>query len=73
MPENEEAANFYRERLVADKAKPITYSWQPKSKFLTYEELSQRLREIVLTKEERHHIGEEGFVQPDRTMSYIGG
>jgi GTP 3',8-cyclase len=36
-------------------------------------ELSQRLREIVLTKEERHHIGEKGFVQPDRTMSYIGG
>jgi hypothetical protein len=35
MPENEEAANFYRERFDVDKAKPITYSWQPKSKFLT--------------------------------------
>lgn len=35
--------------------------------------LAERLREIVGQKEERHHIGEEGFVQPERTMSCIGG
>ena len=37
------------------------------------EEITARLREIVIQKEDRHHIGEEGFQQPDRTMSYIGG
>jgi cyclic pyranopterin phosphate synthase len=35
--------------------------------------LAARLREIVARKEERHHIGEADFAQPDRTMSYIGG
>jgi cyclic pyranopterin phosphate synthase len=35
--------------------------------------LARRLREIVGLKEDRHHIGEEGFVQPERTMSCIGG
>ena len=28
---------------------------------------------VVLKKEERHHIGEQSFEQPDRTMSAIGG
>ena len=37
------------------------------------ETLRQRLQEIVWQKEERHHIGEPDFVQPDRTMSCIGG
>jgi len=37
------------------------------------ERITERLREIVAQKEARHHIGEEGFQQPDRTMSYIGG
>ncbi len=32
-----------------------------------------RLREIVWQKEARHHIGEPEFVQPERTMSCIGG
>ena len=36
-------------------------------------ELTARLREIVLGKEDRHHIGEPGFQQPERTMSCIGG
>lgn len=35
--------------------------------------LEARLREIVAAKEERHHIGDPDFAQPDRTMSYIGG
>ncbi len=36
-------------------------------------ELSARLREIVLQKEARHHIGEPDFVSPPRSMSCIGG
>ncbi len=36
-------------------------------------DLARRLREIVLGKEARHHIGEPDFVQPERTMSCIGG
>ena len=35
--------------------------------------IRQRLQEIVWHKEERHHIGEPDFVQPERTMSCIGG
>ncbi len=35
--------------------------------------LALRLAEIVGLKEDRHHIGEEDFVQPERTMSCIGG
>lgn len=37
------------------------------------EDLKRQLREIVWHKEERHHIGEPEFVQPERTMSCIGG
>ncbi len=37
----------------------------------------EALREFFYTvagkKEDRHHIGEPGFVQPERTMSCIGG
>jgi cyclic pyranopterin phosphate synthase len=36
-------------------------------------DLANQLREIVVQKEARHHIGEENFVQPERTMSCIGG
>ena len=39
----------------------------------TDDDLRARLIEIVLGKEDRHHIGEAGFVQPERTMSCIGG
>lgn len=39
----------------------------------TDEAIGDRLREVVGGKEERHHIGEPGFVQPERTMSCIGG
>jgi cyclic pyranopterin phosphate synthase len=35
--------------------------------------LAQRLRETVLEKEDRHHIGEPIFTPPERTMSCIGG
>ena len=35
--------------------------------------IQERLQEIVRQKEERHHIGEPEFVQPERTMSCIGG
>jgi len=31
------------------------------------------LHQVVVGKEERHHIGEPGFEQPERTMSCIGG
>lgn len=37
------------------------------------ERLLERIREIVWQKEPRHHIGEPEFVQPQRTMSCIGG
>jgi len=36
-------------------------------------DLSAHLREIAWLKEDRHHIGEPDFVQPERTMSCIGG
>ena len=39
----------------------------------TDEALANWLREVVRSKEDRHHIGEPGFVQPARTMSCIGG
>jgi cyclic pyranopterin phosphate synthase len=35
--------------------------------------LERRIRQIILGKEDRHHIGEAGFQQPDRPMSCIGG
>jgi cyclic pyranopterin phosphate synthase len=35
--------------------------------------IADRLREIVGLKEARHHIGEPDFVQPERSMSCIGG
>jgi cyclic pyranopterin phosphate synthase len=37
------------------------------------EEIADQFRDIVLQKEDRHHIGEPEFVQPERTMSCIGG
>ena len=36
-------------------------------------EIVDQFRAIVGQKEERHHIGEPEFVQPERTMSCIGG
>jgi len=36
-------------------------------------DLQARLREIAWLKEPRHHIGEPEFLQPQRTMSCIGG
>ena len=35
--------------------------------------IAARLGAIVGQKEDRHHIGEPGFVQPQRSMSCIGG
>jgi cyclic pyranopterin phosphate synthase len=37
------------------------------------DELEAVLRDAVWRKELKHHIGDPGFVQPDRTMSAIGG
>jgi cyclic pyranopterin phosphate synthase len=37
------------------------------------EELMRVIEHAVAHKEERHHIGEPGFVQPGRTMVHIGG
>jgi cyclic pyranopterin phosphate synthase len=36
-------------------------------------ELAAYVRSVVWQKEERNHIGEPEFVQPERTMSCIGG
>jgi cyclic pyranopterin phosphate synthase len=37
------------------------------------EQLEEIIRTAVWRKELKHHVGEPGFVQPDRTMSAIGG
>ena len=37
------------------------------------DDIAEYLGEVVLQKEDRHHIGEEDFVQPERPMSCIGG
>ena len=36
-------------------------------------ELEQIIRDAVWRKELKHNVGEAGFIQPDRTMSSIGG
>ena len=36
-------------------------------------DIQQKLKEIVWQKEDRHHIGEPEFQQPERSMSCIGG
>ena len=36
-------------------------------------ELRDYIRSVVHTKEERHHIGEAGFLNPSRSMVHIGG
>jgi cyclic pyranopterin phosphate synthase len=36
-------------------------------------ELEAIVRDAVWRKELKHHVGEEGFRQPPRTMSAIGG
>jgi cyclic pyranopterin phosphate synthase len=37
------------------------------------DEIASWLQEVAFQKEDRHHIGEAGFRQPERTMSCIGG
>lgn len=37
------------------------------------ERIAEELQSIVWQKEDRHHIGEREFLQPERTMSCIGG
>jgi cyclic pyranopterin phosphate synthase len=37
------------------------------------QELERIIRDAVWRKELKHHIGEPGFIQPERTMSAIGG
>jgi cyclic pyranopterin phosphate synthase len=36
-------------------------------------ELAEVIRNAVWRKELKHHVGEPGFIQPDRSMSAIGG
>jgi cyclic pyranopterin phosphate synthase len=37
------------------------------------EELTEYIRQVVMRKEARHHIGEPGFLKPSRSMVHIGG
>ncbi|MGE5323406.1 MAG: GTP 3',8-cyclase MoaA [Actinomycetota bacterium] len=37
------------------------------------DELSDYVRSVVDQKEARHHIGEQGFIKPSRSMVHIGG
>ncbi|MFM8883947.1 MAG: GTP 3',8-cyclase MoaA [Solirubrobacterales bacterium] len=37
------------------------------------DDLEELIRAAVWRKELKHHVGEPGFIQPDRTMSAIGG
>ncbi len=37
------------------------------------EDLETYIKSVVNEKEERHHINDPGFVQPNRTMVFIGG
>ena len=37
------------------------------------EEIAEFIRSVVLQKEPRHYINDTAFVQPERTMSFIGG
>jgi cyclic pyranopterin phosphate synthase len=37
------------------------------------EEIAKHVKAIVMEKEEGHHINDPGFVQPSRTMVFIGG
>jgi cyclic pyranopterin phosphate synthase len=37
------------------------------------EEVVQFLESTIKTKEARHHINDTDFIQPSRTMSFIGG
>ena len=37
------------------------------------EEIADFIRAVVMQKEPRHHINDPEFVQPSRTMSFIGG
>ena len=39
----------------------------------TAEQLAGFVRSVVYGKEERHHIGEPGFLKPSRSMVHIGG
>jgi cyclic pyranopterin phosphate synthase len=36
-------------------------------------ELEEIVRDAVWRKELKHHVNDQGFVQPSRTMSRIGG
>ena len=41
--------------------------------FRDIDEITDFIREVVFKKEPRHHINDREFVQPARTMSFIGG
>ena len=40
---------------------------------LSNEELREYIENVVRQKEQRHHIGEPGFLKPSRSMVHIGG
>ena len=37
------------------------------------DEMRRWIRDVVMRKEARHHIGEPGFLKPSRSMVHIGG
>jgi GTP 3',8-cyclase len=39
----------------------------------TNADLAAYVRNVLMKKEERHHIGEPGFEKPSRSMVHIGG
>ncbi|MBD0373828.1 MAG: GTP 3',8-cyclase MoaA, partial [Pyrinomonadaceae bacterium] len=39
----------------------------------TRAEIEEYIAGVVMKKEARHHINDPGFMQPARTMSFIGG
>lgn len=42
-------------------------------KSTTRKEIIEYIKSVVMEKEPRHHINDPDFVQPERTMSFIGG
>jgi cyclic pyranopterin phosphate synthase len=39
----------------------------------TRAEIIDYIESVVMQKEPRHYINDPGFIQPSRTMSFIGG
>ncbi|HEX3798032.1 MAG TPA: GTP 3',8-cyclase MoaA [Verrucomicrobiae bacterium] len=67
LPETEAAQNFYRGRWASlPHSNPIAREWQPKSKFLTFEEIERVVRIAVgLGIEKIRLTGGEPLLRPD--------